>query len=440
VSKLRLRSTGAFFALVGVIVLPLAVKADNSTAFRVGPGVQMTCSATAPNKISTRGMLWCKSTDGDKLYYTDPSDVSTAVGSGGGGLTSTLVRTQLISPTTHVASLGIDLVYLVPAWIPSDVTQVRVWISNCDMLSGAHPSTAITGVDLAIGTSDGSFDFSGSATDYSNVTIPGNCIPYRSPLTSVTRGADGQILIAYNVPSGSDVFTENNIAGTQRCDSTLQVDPIPGGCASQADGTLAIGLEYNTASTRVVVLGDSIIRGYCSGTPVGFSGTAWYQLGPDSGYAVSTWGAVQQTLAGFSEWTKPWMFDGAVIAGAHVFVEAGLNDLPLDTSFKDYQAHIGKMVSTLRAMGAASVYLQTKTPNAAYGANEADRLIENSWLRLSPWGVDGIIDADLALDPTATGSLSATACGGGTCDCGDGTHLSAAANTAIQTLLEAVLP
>jgi hypothetical protein len=67
------------FALL--LLFPFAALADNPIAFRIGPGAQMTCSASAPTHISTRGTVWCNSSDGNRLYYTDPSAVSTVFGS-----------------------------------------------------------------------------------------------------------------------------------------------------------------------------------------------------------------------------------------------------------------------------------------------------------------------------------------------------------------------
>jgi hypothetical protein len=81
--------------------------AQNSVAYRLGPGAQMTCSTGVPTHISTRGALWCKSTDSNKLYYTDPSGTSTALGAGGGG-SSTLSGAYAAGSSTANSILTLD--------------------------------------------------------------------------------------------------------------------------------------------------------------------------------------------------------------------------------------------------------------------------------------------------------------------------------------------
>lgn len=68
--------------LAVLFLLPFTAVADNPIAFRTGPGVQMTCSASAPNHIATRGMVWCKSTDSNKLHYMDTTGADSAIGGG----------------------------------------------------------------------------------------------------------------------------------------------------------------------------------------------------------------------------------------------------------------------------------------------------------------------------------------------------------------------
>lgn len=87
---------------LAILAVPAVAQAQNSIAYRLGVGGQMTCVSSAPTRITTRGMFWCNSSDANKLYYTDPSGTSSAVGgasslqgaytaggSGGGALTLT---------------------------------------------------------------------------------------------------------------------------------------------------------------------------------------------------------------------------------------------------------------------------------------------------------------------------------------------------------------
>jgi len=66
--------------LVAIAFLPFVATADNPIAYRIGPGAQFSCSAAVPSHISTRGTMWCNSSDNNKLYYTDPLGTSTALG------------------------------------------------------------------------------------------------------------------------------------------------------------------------------------------------------------------------------------------------------------------------------------------------------------------------------------------------------------------------
>jgi hypothetical protein len=74
------QATRAAF-LVALLVPALAL-AQNNVAFRAGPGPQMTCGPTAPTAVSTRAVLWCKSTDSNKLHYQPPGGADAAVGGG----------------------------------------------------------------------------------------------------------------------------------------------------------------------------------------------------------------------------------------------------------------------------------------------------------------------------------------------------------------------
>jgi hypothetical protein len=66
-------------------------------AFRLGQGAQMTCRSAAPTAASSRGIVWCKSTDSDALYYTTPAGVSAAVGGGGGSGDMVLADVQTVT-------------------------------------------------------------------------------------------------------------------------------------------------------------------------------------------------------------------------------------------------------------------------------------------------------------------------------------------------------
>lgn len=72
--------------LIALLLLVLPSLASAQTrAYRMGPGLQLSCQSSAPTADSGRAIVWCKSTDSNKFYFTTPAGTSAAVGSGGGG-------------------------------------------------------------------------------------------------------------------------------------------------------------------------------------------------------------------------------------------------------------------------------------------------------------------------------------------------------------------
>lgn len=99
--------SAASLALLAALLVPVAASAQNSVAYRVGPGAQMTCGTAVPTHVSTRGTVWCKSTDSNKLHYTDPSGTDIALGAGGGG-TSTLTASYAAGSSTASSIMALD--------------------------------------------------------------------------------------------------------------------------------------------------------------------------------------------------------------------------------------------------------------------------------------------------------------------------------------------
>lgn len=96
-----------FLVALAVLTAPLAAHAQNSIAYRLGPGGQMTCSSGVPTHISTRGTVWCNSSDSNKLHYTDPSGADIALGAGGGG-TGTLATTYAAGTAQTSSTFSLD--------------------------------------------------------------------------------------------------------------------------------------------------------------------------------------------------------------------------------------------------------------------------------------------------------------------------------------------
>lgn len=95
----------AFVLAFAVAAFPLAAHAQNAIAYRLGPGAQMTCVSGVPTHISTRGTVWCKSTDSNKLHYTDPSGTDIALGAGGGGSGSVGINGAYANAATNLDNI-----------------------------------------------------------------------------------------------------------------------------------------------------------------------------------------------------------------------------------------------------------------------------------------------------------------------------------------------
>jgi hypothetical protein len=77
-------TTLARIVLLAALLAPTVASAQNNVAYKVGPGIQMSCGTTVPTATSTRGILWCKSSDSNKLHYFPPGGSDAAVGGAGG--------------------------------------------------------------------------------------------------------------------------------------------------------------------------------------------------------------------------------------------------------------------------------------------------------------------------------------------------------------------
>jgi hypothetical protein len=97
----------AVVALLAALLVPVAASAQNSVAYRVGPGIQLGCGAAAPTAAALRGIFWCKSTDSNKLHYTDPSGSDIALGAAGAGA-STLKLTYAAGAAAADSILALD--------------------------------------------------------------------------------------------------------------------------------------------------------------------------------------------------------------------------------------------------------------------------------------------------------------------------------------------
>jgi hypothetical protein len=388
----------------------------------------------AQQGIAEADTIWLCSTDAPTdVIDTNPLAFVVSAGGGGGGVQPARIRQTISMPYTSNL-LGVDLTFVYAIYIPSDVLQVRIRLANRDNALGVH-GPAVPGVDVAVGTSDGAFGYVGAPTVYSGRTLPADGIDDVLPWTPVTRGADGKILVAYSIPSGSTIMaTGVGVSFGRRFIGATSVDPLPGPLGPNNSLALAFNLEFDTVTPRVVVAaGDSLVAGFDTGLVVQLDDSAFYRLGPDHGYAVDPPGLVGSTLAQWLDDARPWYRDDQRAAGADAIVEAGINDLPSQT-IGNYQSQLMRKVRELRALGVARVFVTTMTPSLAYVANDAVRVVCNNWIRSIPLGIDGVIDLDAALrDPGSPSELLPAY------RVADQTHWSVAGHTAALAIIAAAL-
>lgn len=304
---------------------------------------------------------------------------------------------------TSFGSYGTPQTFVIQPFIPDDVTQVRIRMRNMTYDAGVDRGD-VTGVSIGIGTSDGNFNYSGSPTVYSGVTIPG-ASDYVSAWTTVARGSDGRIVIAYTVPASTTVAqTIGNNYKAMVVSGTAQVNPIPAGTPG-TEGTLCyyLCLEMQTSKRKVVIIGDSIVAGYTTYFDRPGLGECYgYGLAIDhSRYSVDAHGINGSQLNSYADTSgHAWMTYSQNFLDAYVVIEAGVNDLPVKT-LSDYQANIAAMISFLQTAGARKIIWQTIMPQTVYAGVDTLRQQVNSYINSGVSGIDAVFDASTIMQNPA---------------------------------------
>ena len=359
------------------------------------------------------------------------------------------MRTQLPAPVgTYTAPAG-GSVFAIPIWIPPDVTVVRVRLQNMAYNESAYADRT---ANLAIGTNNNG-DFAAAPTEYPGITI-GGVVPYVSAWTPVTRGGDGKILIAVSAPAASAIQASSSINYTGRLvTGTETVYPLGGATAMISTFPYLLQVEYDTTVRRVVVIGDSISIGYNAYWDVpGLGASPYYGLSLDHGYATYVYGASAARMYNYADDVQSEMSASfgqtrqdlaAVIRGAVVVVEAGINDVQYatvaggTTCYQSYKIMVEKLVTWLRALDAYKIIFETYSAASSYeGAHGAARVQFCDWIATLPFGIDAIIDRDEALStpPRTAGAIMNPAL-----DSGDGVHPNAAGEAILEAAAYAVI-
>lgn len=318
-------------------------------------------------------------------------------------------------------------------WVPPATSQVRIRLCSRISQTGVG-NVALSGCALAIGTHNGSGDFSSAPTVYGvggtgSVTIPASGAFYTSPWTSVSRGSDGKVLVSLSTPAGSAINYDSMPTGWSNLSAaSVSAYPLSGTTASPYNIATWV-LDVQNPVGRYAVLGDSIALGFGASD---LKNGAYQLLQTTAGKTVATMavgGVKLQDYAAYA--TKTWLWDYIDVAGSKVILEAGVNDLGTRT-LGQMQADFTTVVGHLRALGATAIYAPTITPSTTYNAGDAVRVSYNSWLQTLPLGINGSPDVATAVyngpgDPSHLNPAYTP----------DGLHLNDAGNAAYYTPLNA---
>jgi hypothetical protein len=185
------------------------------------------------------------------------------------------------------------------------------------------------------------------------------------------------VLVAISVPAATTVqaATGANYTG-RKTDGTTTVYPLTGTQGTISTFPYLLQIEYSTTTNRVVVIGDSISIGYNAYWDVpGLGRSPYIGLGIDHGLAVFNYGISAIRLYNYFDDVQSEMSASqpqsmqdvaAVVRGAIVIVQAGLNDLPYasvqggTTAYTSYGVMTYKAVHLLRSLGAKAIVYQTR--------------------------------------------------------------------------------
>lgn len=317
---------------------------------------------------------------------------------GGGGSSTPTARKHLqIVNSTRLNTTAPATPYLVAKsiWIPADVSIVRVHMANRDSFNGTQCQDAPT--TLAVGTPVAGLNGWASAPTTQALTVTANGVLSQS--FSVVRNAAGYIMLAWYAPTGATFAYEDQTDGFQNTNSTDVVN-VPGLVASTG-APFEVSVEYTTLASRLVIFGDSLVRGLAAsgGAPAGLNAT-FAALGASRGLAVTSMGVggFKLVLANPTN-VQHYYWDQSLVnlVGAKALVLAGVNDLFAGDTLANMKNYLYFVVRDLRAAGVSEVWVSTIAP---INAVNTTRDGYNAFVRAYPFGLDYVLDSDLVLrDP-----------------------------------------
>ena len=370
---------------------------------------------------------------------SSPADVATVATS------LVLARARMLTTLQKQTSVGVPFSCALPVWIPSDVTRIRFLMANRDCAAGDN-GPAISGVNVAAYKSSGLADGQVTGSPFftaSSVTVPSGATDYDTGWITLgaNRGLDGYVVLAYSVPTGQTINTNNNISYGLRSITSAAVNPLPGDMALSFSYPFAIAIEYETAAVRLMVEGDSLSQAYDPNHGTArFNRSMFARLGPENGYAVDPNGIAGLTLSQANDSAGHPDFErGQLPTGTTALVELSINDLPTlsgaDDAAKaaDFMTRVATKKAALLNAGVSTVKWVNLPPSLAYVANDAVRVLINASL-VSTLGSGNVADVSTAVANPATPTQVL-----GTLDCGDGTHGNDAYHAAAKAAILAKL-
>jgi lysophospholipase L1-like esterase len=458
----RLPRGGGGVALVSIAVTPDPIDAAT------GADTQLTATGTysdASTANLTSAVTWASSDTGKATIVSGSAGgLLSGVAVGATNITATLgavtspavvatvtsslilSRARMVTCYNSSIAVGVPFSVALPIWIPDDVTRVRFLISNRDCAQGSI-ATGVAGCKAAVykslGTADGQVTGSPIFEDAA-VTIPTLGADYSTGWVTVgsARGSDGNIVLAYSVPTGQDLATNNNSTYGRRSITSAAVNPLPGDMAESYSFPFTVAVEYETAAVRLMGEGDSLSQAYdpFHGAGTTFQGSFLYRLGPENGYAVDNNGIPGSTLEQWNDTVgRPNYKLGQRPDGTTAVVELSINDLPTlagaDNAAKaaTFISRVGVQVVQLQNAGVVRIMWINLPPSLAYVANDAVRVLINASLP-GTLGAGNVVDASAVVtDPGDATALNPAY------DVGDGTHWNGAGQAAVKAALLAKL-
>ncbi len=325
-------------------------------------------------------------------------------------------------------STGGNFLIGLPIAVPADAQQVRLRIFNRLSLLGTG-TTAVTGVALAIGKSNaGGTDFQEAPTIFSGITIPADGDYYLTDWFTPEIGSNGKIFISYCIPAGSSVFYDPLPAGFIRYDApTVSAYPLTG-VAAATNVMMEVNVEIDGYQPRYTVLGDSISVGYGTSN---IDYCCWRLLQTQEGVVTAIGGTSGGALHDYVD--DPWLSDWINVAGSHVIIELGVNDLNGTQTLQDMKDNYEAIVATVLLAGALDVRGVTVVPSTTYHAQDSIRVAFNTWLLTLPAGILSVADVATAVQDPGDHSYQAPSL------TADGLHLNDAGHAVMLPVILASL-